>query len=94
MTGETENGRSISVIKQVLAHELEFRNRPGGGQAEERAHRHRDRRGKARQIDGVQGVRRDHGREVGFHAVFQRLAEDQQQRHEQEQGEKDQRHSR
>ncbi len=51
ITGETENGRSISVISKRLAAELELGDRPGRGDAEDQVERHRDRRDEQRQPD-------------------------------------------
>ena len=50
-TGETEKGRSISVISSRLAAEIELGDRPGRGDPEDGVQRHRDRRDEQGQLD-------------------------------------------
>ena len=57
MTGETENGRSISVISRLLPRKLELGDRPGGDDAEDDVEHDRDRRDQQRQPDRGERVR-------------------------------------
>ena len=71
MTGETENGRSISVMSTLLPGKLELRDRPRRGDAEDEVERHRDRGGEQRQLDRGERVRLDDRREVDVEAFLQ-----------------------
>jgi hypothetical protein len=52
ITGETENGRSISDSKDRLAAKFELPERPGGGDAEDAVERNGDGRHRQRHPDG------------------------------------------
>ena len=85
ITGETENGRSISVTSSALAAELELGDRPGRADAEDDVERHRDRGDQQRQPDrrarvGIGDARRDRRR-----ALRERLGEDDRERRDEEQ---------
>ena len=87
-TGETENGRSISVIRKALALEVELGDRPGGGDAEDEVERHGDGRDEQRQPDrgervGIAEGRRDRRRRPCANASAN--TGDQRQRQEQRQ---------
>ena len=69
MTGDTANGRSISVMQQVAAREPELGDRPAGGEAEEQIGGHGDRRGEQRQPERGERIGLGDGGAVGRPAV-------------------------
>ena len=64
MTGETANGRSISVMSRFLPRKVELRDRPARADAEHEIGRHGDRRGEQRQPQRGEGVRILHRCEI------------------------------
>ena len=90
-TGDTENGRSISVVSDALAAKLELRDAPGGGDTESGVHRNRDRRDEQGQPDRSLDVRIGKRREVAGEPMRERLGEDDRERHEEKQAEEGQR---
>ena len=91
MTGETENGRSMNVIRSCLPRKVELGDGPGGRDAEHEIERHGDGGGEQCQPNGRQCIGLDEGCEIGFPALAQRLDEDGDQRQQQEEGEEGQR---
>jgi hypothetical protein len=69
MTGLTENGRSISVIRKVLPRNSNFRDRPGRDHAEHEVEGDRDRRHQQRQPDRRQRLRLGERGEIGADAL-------------------------
>ncbi len=91
MTGETENGRSISVIRNCLPRKSCLAIGPGGGDAEHDVQRHGDGGGEQRQPDGRQRVGLDDRCQIGLPALLERFDEHRDQRQQQEGGEERQR---
>ena len=84
-TGETENGRSISVVRNALPLNSYFATAPRGGNAEHQVERHGDGRHQQRQLDRRDGVAVGERLEVGLGAFAEGLDEDQHQRQHQHQ---------
>ena len=80
--------------QQALALELELGDRPGGAQAEDQVGGHRDRRHQQRQPDRRQRVGLDQRREIGAHALPQRLGKHREQRQEQKEEQEQQNEAR
>ena len=91
ITGDTENGRSISVISTLLPRKCELGDGPRGRDAEHEVERHGDRRGEQREPDRRRASGSRDRCEVDAEALAQRLDEHERQRHEQEQREEGQR---
>ena len=73
ITGLTENGRSISVIRKVLPRKSNFGDRPGRDHAEHQIEADRDRRDQQRQPDRGQRFRLGQRGEIGADAFGKRL---------------------
>ena len=92
MTGDTANGKSMSVIKALLPRKFEFGDRPRGGHAEHQVAGNRDGRDVKREPHRGPRHRIGDGDEVRADALGQRLHEHDQQRQQQEQAQEQQRH--
>ena len=55
MTGDTPNGMSISVTSTFLPRELEFRDGPGSGEAEDQVQGHGNAHSEQRELNGARG---------------------------------------
>ena len=71
--------------QQALAPELELRDRPGGGDAEDEVERHGDRRDQQGEPDRGERIRLGDAGEIGAEPLAQRLDEHREQRQQQEQ---------
>ena len=69
ITGDTENGRSIRVTSKFLPRKLEFGDRPGRREPEDRVQRHDDRGDQQGQRDRGARVRIGERREVAVEAL-------------------------
>ncbi len=96
MTGEIGERQVDQRDQQALALELEFRDRPGGRDAEQRIDRHDDRRREQRQLDRGERVRVVERLEEDAPALRERLRQHgaerrQQQQRQEADGDRDQR---
>ena len=73
--------------QQALARELELRDRPGRGDAEDQVQGHGDRRDQQREPDRGERIRLGDAGEIGAEPLAQRLDEHREQRQQQEQAE-------
>ena len=92
MTGETEKGRSISVVRKAFALELEFGDRPGGGHAEYQVAGHGDGRDGQRQADRRERVGLVQREQEFSRPLAERLDEHDDQRQDQHQRQEQQGH--
>ena len=90
-TGDTENGRSISVIRNCLPRNWNLVMAQAAAHAEHQVHRQRDGRDQQGQTDRRPGVRLDDGLQVQGPTLAEGLGEYRGQRHQQEQRQEQQR---
>ena len=92
ITGEIASGRSMRVMSDALAVELELGDRPGRRESEQRVDRHHYRGGGERQAHGGRGIRVGKARQIRYQSAGERHGEHGSERGEQQRREEGERH--